>query len=118
MLVGVGGFVGSISRYLVAWATAEGGFTKYPVGTFIVNVVGCFAAGLIVGFAERYDWAPGTRLLLAVGFCGGFTTFSSFAVENILLLQNREVPAFVVYSLLSFFLGLAGVIAGLHVARG
>ena len=118
LLVGAGGFIGSAARYVVAWTTAEAGYTKYPVGTFIVNVAGCLGAGLVVGLAERHDWAPGLRLFLAVGFCGGFTTFSSFAVENVLLLQGRDLTAFGVYSLLSFALGLGGVILGMYIGRG
>lgn len=115
LLVGVGGLVGSVLRFLIAWATA--GCSKYPVGTLLVNVVGCVAAGLVVGFAERQDWAPGVRLFLAVGFCGGFTTFSSFAVENVHLLQERELAAFLIYNALSFALGLGGVVAGINLAR-
>jgi fluoride exporter len=118
LLVGAGGFIGSAARYVVAWTTAGAGYTKYPAGTFIVNVAGCLAAGLVVGLAERHDWAPGLRLFLAVGFCGGFTTFSSFAVENVLLLQGRDLTALGVYSVLSFALGLGGVILGMYIGRG
>ena len=117
LLVGAGGFIGSAARYVVAWTTAEAGYTKYPVGTFIVNVAGCLGAGLVVGLAERHDWAPGLRLFLAVGFCGGFTTFSAFSIETVGLINGGEYGKAGAYVALSVGLSIAATFAGMAASK-
>ena len=84
LLVGTGGFLGSVSRFLASRYMQENFPTAFPFGTFFVNVAGCFLIGLIYGFSERSALlTPGWKMFLAVGFCGGFTTFSTFANENL-----------------------------------
>ncbi len=88
LLVGLGGGAGSVARYLCQRWISEWVAYPWPVGTFIVNVSGCFVIGVILGLADRNNLiASEWRLLLATGFCGGYTTFSAFAFENAGLLK-------------------------------
>ncbi|MBN9352348.1 MAG: fluoride efflux transporter CrcB [Chitinophagaceae bacterium] len=118
LLVGIGGFLGSISRYgLALWMTRFFP-SSFPSGTFTVNIFGCFLIGLFYGLSERYDWfTPELRIFLATGFCGGFTTFSSFAYENISLLRLSQYFTFAFYTISSVALGLVGVIAGIFITK-
>jgi CrcB protein len=118
ILVGIGGFFGSIARYLATYAIANTTLSTFPYGTFAVNIIGCFLVGSVFGFSERFDWLPEWRIFLATGFCGGFTTFSAFAYENIVLLQDKDYVTFASYSILSFGLGLIATFAGLLLTRG
>lgn len=118
IFVGIGGMLGSIARYLAALFLTKTIPSAFPYGTFAVNVAGCLAIGVIYGLSERFDWvASDLRLFLATGFCGGFTTFSSFAYENIQLLQDKDYLTFAAYSGLSFALGLAAAFAGLSLTK-
>lgn len=118
ILVGIGGLLGSISRYLAAFLITKTIPSAFPYGTFTVNIFGCLIIGVIFGLSERFDWLPEWRVFLATGFCGGFTTFSSFAYENILLLQDKDYLTFAAYSVLSFVLGLAATFIGLSLTKG
>lgn len=118
ILIGVGGLLGSVSRYLAAVFFTKIFSSAFPYGTFVVNVVGCLLIGIIYGLSERFSWVtPEWRIFLASGFCGGFTTFSSFAYENIKLLQSGEYFIFAVYSISSFVLGLLAAFAGLLLTK-
>ncbi|SDF72971.1 fluoride efflux transporter CrcB [Sporomusa acidovorans] len=92
ILVAVGGGIGATTRYLTSnWAAARFG-TEFPLGTLLVNVVGCFIIGLFMTLTtERLSVSPYWRLLIAVGFLGGLTTFSSFSYETLRLLQDADV---------------------------
>ena len=113
--VGIGGLLGSVTRFLVSQYFGQP--TKFPYATFIVNISGSFLIGLIAGLSERFSWTTETSLFLAVGFCGGFTTFSAFAIENIRLLQDKDYLTFLLYSAGSFVLGLLATITGLLLAK-
>src|SRR5690606_40751842 len=92
-LVGLGGAVGSIARHLLAtWTMQAAAPQKFPLGTFAVNLLGCLAAGLLAGLAERHPGglSPELRLLLFTGLLGGFTTFSAFGLETAQLLRRGE----------------------------
>ncbi len=118
ILVGVGGLLGSICRYLVSILFAKEFPFAFPFGTFAVNVLGCFLIGLFYGLSDKYNWfTPELRLFVTTGFCGGFTTFSSFAFENIKLLQTSEYLNFVMYSIGSFAFGLLAVFGGLAISK-
>lgn len=118
ILVGTGGFLGSISRYLVSKIMQSSFPSAFPYGTFVANIAGCFLIGLIFGLSERSSViTPGWRLFLAVGFCGGFTTFSTFANENLALLRDSEFFYFFLYTGLSVFLGIAATFLGVLITR-
>ena len=119
LIVGIGGFLGSILRYLTTTIFSRHfHYPYFPYGTLVVNVFGCLLIGIIYGLAERFHvLTPHWRLFLATGFCGGFTTFSAFAYENILLLQQSNYAAFALYSIVSFALCLAAVFGGLQLIK-
>lgn len=106
--VGLGSFAGGILRYLVALYTRTHGFDGFfPWGTFLVNVIGCFVMGLLFALSSRFPiFAGEIRLLLMVGVCGGFTTFSSFTQENVLLLQSGQYLTLGLYLLASLVGGM------------
>jgi CrcB protein len=118
LLVAIGSMLGGVARYLCAIGVARSVTAAFPYGTFAVNVAGCLAIGLVYGCAERFDWfSADLRLFLATGFCGGFTTFSSFAYENIELLHDKDYLTFGVYSALSFILGLGAAYVGVSLTK-
>lgn len=97
LLVGSGGFLGSVLRYLVGqWVVGLSGTSGFPYGTLVVNVVGCLAIGVLNGVAEtRGIFNPEIRGLLFIGLLGGFTTFSSFSYETLALARDGQLlPAF------------------------
>lgn len=115
LLVGIGGGIGSMLRFIVSRLSARYISSEWTlVGTFIVNIIGCFLIGLIAGWlfsnVERFH---GLSLLLITGFCGGYTTFSAFAFENVLLLQSGQILSSAIYILSSIILGLLAVWFGL-----
>ena len=118
LLVGTGGFLGSISRFLVSRYVQENIPVAFPLGTFIVNISGCLLIGVIFGFSEKSSLVTsGWKMFLAVGFCGGFTTFSTFANENLALLRDGEFFYFMLYTGLSVFLGIAATFLGVIISR-
>lgn len=118
ILIGIGGLLGSIARYLTASYFTKVLPSPFPYGTFIVNIAGCLLIGIFYGLSERYKWfTPDLRLFLATGFCGGFTTFSSFTYENINLLQTSEYLTFALYSIGSFAVGLLAAFGGLSLTK-
>lgn len=117
LIVGVGSFVGGGLRYLVSCAVNALCATAFPLATFIVNVAGC----LVIGFLYGLDWgayslSQSARLLLATGFCGGFTTFSTFITESSSLLGDRPVLS-AVYIAASVAIGLLALAAGNTIAK-
>jgi fluoride exporter len=92
LLVGAGGFLGAVARYLVGgWILHHSMAAKFPWGTFTINVLGCLVIGVLSGVAERFDtFGHGARLFLFTGLLGGFTTFSAFGLETIFLMRRGE----------------------------
>lgn len=123
-LVGIGGFAGSVARYLLGgWLLHHTAQERFPWSTFAVNVVGCLVIGVLAGLAERHSmFGPGLRLFLFTGLLGGFTTFSAFGLETLFLLRRGEPWVAAAYVAGSVLLGLAAVWIGLRcvgfVARG
>jgi CrcB protein len=120
LLVFLGGGVGSVARHGVNIAAARILGTDLPWGTFIVNVVGSFAMGVIVAwlaFRAESGWSQHTRLLLTTGFLGGFTTFSTFSLDTALLWERDAYAVAIGYVAISVLLGVLGLFAGLALVR-
>ncbi|MCL6525012.1 MAG: fluoride efflux transporter CrcB [Thermoflavifilum sp.] len=118
LLVGIGSFAGGILRFLFQSFVQRHYPFPFPLGTLLVNVSGCFLIGIIYGLTAKGGvLSSEMRLLLATGVCGGYTTFSSFAYENVSLLADGEWFYFGLYSVLSFMLGLAAAYAGAAMVR-
>lgn len=114
----VGGGIGSVCRYAMTLALQQRLPGPFPIGTFSVNLAGCFAIGLVGALGlERAALSPEARTFLMVGILGGFTTFSSFAWETLELLTARDVLRATLYVGGSVFLGLAGVFLGRALGR-
>jgi CrcB protein len=106
-LIGLGGALGSIGRYLVAqYVQSRFMGSTFPYGTLIVNITGCFLIGLIFGLLSKSDILSEWKLFLVTGICGGYTTFSAFSYESITLLRNGEISHFCLYIAGSVILGL------------
>jgi CrcB protein len=113
LIIGSGGFLGSVARYLVSQLNLTVSFHSIPVGTLLVNITGCLVIGFLTGIAEKsLILTPEWRLFLMVGLCGGFTTFSAFANENLTLIHNGQMLAVLLYTGLSIFLGFIAVYLG------
>ena len=117
LLVFVGGGLGSVARYFISkWLNNIE--SAVPYGTLTVNVVGSLLIGVVIGyFIEGSDISEEQTLLLATGFCGGFTTFSAFAYEHHLFLKNGDYLNFAAYTLGSLILGVAAIFMGLYLSR-
>ncbi|HNW89358.1 MAG TPA: fluoride efflux transporter CrcB [Bacteroidales bacterium] len=113
LLVGMGGFVGSVARYFLSKLNLYIDFFAIPIGTLSVNIIGSFVIGLLTGIAEKSTiLTPDLRLLLMVGICGGFTTFSTFTNENLMLMHNGQFLSVFLYTGLSIILGFLAVYLG------
>ena len=117
LVVGSGSFLGGAARYLVSLAmkNASKGF---PWATLVVNVAGCFLIGLLWGWLSRTSQMEGNlALFLTVGICGGFTTFSTFSKEALMLLQAGNNWGFAAYIAVSVIAGVALVALGYYLVR-
>lgn len=117
LLVFIGGGLGSVSRYVLSryFNNLE---TTIPYGTLLVNVLGSFLIGITIGISLKNNVLNQNQVVfLTVGFCGGFTTFSSFALENLTLLKNGDYMQFGIYTITSLSLGILAVVIGVNVAR-
>ena len=117
LLVFFGGGLGSVLRYVIGkyLNNYENGI---PYGTFVANILGSLLIGIILGLAAKNNTLSQSQtLLLATGFCGGFTTFSSFAYENHLFLKSGDFTSFAIYSIASFIVGFLAVFFGMFLVK-
>ncbi len=119
MLVGFGGFSGSILRYLASgWIQHIFKTNSFPVGTAVVNITGCFIIGLLGGWAEHSQaFSPHARLFLFLGLLGGFTTFSAFGYETVTLLRNKEILLAFLNIGMHLLLGFGAVLLGFNCSK-
>jgi CrcB protein len=120
ILVFIGGGIGSLFRYLLSRWVNGTVISSFPYGTFIVNITGCFLIGFFLFYFTEGRFGTSSltwRLFLVTGICGGYTTFSSFSSENILLITNHQVFTFLAYTFGSLTLGLLATYSGILLAR-
>lgn len=118
LIIGAGGFLGSISRYWLSLYIDKNFFGAYPFGTFSVNLIGCFLLGLIYAVADKEQiLSHEMRFFLATGFCGSFTTFSTFSYENQILYQEGEWGTLITYITLSVVIGLLATFGGIALVK-
>ncbi len=115
LMVFIGGGLGSMARYAVS--TAMKSLMPFPIGTLTVNVVGSFLMGVLVTFLIGKSFSEPARLMLAVGFLGGFTTFSSFSIETLTLLEKGNALAALSNVALNLALGLPAAWLGVHIMK-
>jgi CrcB protein len=115
LFIACGGALGAVARHLLATllTARAAGITTFPAGTFSVNVTGCFAAGFVLGLAARGQMSPEMRAFVTVGCLGGFTTFSAFSVDAVVLLQNGASTTAIAYVLATTAATLVAASAGL-----
>ncbi|MCC8176990.1 MAG: fluoride efflux transporter CrcB [Bacteroidales bacterium] len=118
LYIALGGALGSVLRYLLTKAVQGHWPGAFPWGTMTVNLLGCLMIGVLYGLFEKHDvLSPEMRLLLTVGICGGFTTFSTFMNESLSLMRGGELLLCAAYIAASVILGLGAVCAGQALAR-
>lgn len=117
-LIGLAGFIGTVSRYLLSGVIAKRYGETFPMGTLIVNLIGCFLVGLLFYLLEeRFLVNQTARTVILIGFLGGFTTFSSYGLQTFTLLQDGEFGFAVLNITVSNLVGLLLVWAGYTLAR-
>lgn len=112
LVIGAGGFIGTVLRYLLSQFIQSKVLSAFPYGTFGVNLIGCFVIGLVFALSERSNMHPEWRLFLATGICGGFTTFSAFSQETFSLLRDGQIWYAFAYIIASVILGVAATFIG------
>jgi CrcB protein len=116
LFIGLGSFVGGVSRYLISIYFQSKGFISFPYGTLTVNIVGCLLIGIVYGISEKSGLSNEWKLFLATGVLGGFTTFSAFSYETISLMRDGQSGAALLYVMCSVVFGLLATWGGFVVA--
>lgn len=118
ILIGIGGGIGSISRYLVYELVARYFSASFPMATFAVNVIGCLIVGLVFGmFEAKQMFDQNIKFMLVTGFCGGFTTFSAFSLETTELIAKGNMLTAISYVTLSIAAGVLAVYLGMTITK-
>ena len=121
VLVGIGGGIGAMARYGASVLVGRvWGVVGFPLATLLINIIGSLAMGLLIGWMAKAmpSWAPEGRLFLAVGVLGGFTTFSSFSLDTIALIERGEIGQAGTYVVLSVVVSVVCLYLGLLMTRG
>ncbi len=117
--VAIGSALGGVARFLLSTAIQQKAGTVFPIGTLLVNISGSLLLGFLMSYAlSTTAISPEVRGLLTAGFCGGFTTFSTFTYETMLLVEEGELGRAALYVLVSVIVSLIGVYLGITAARG
>jgi CrcB protein len=117
LVVGVGSFIGDISRYLVSLFVQNKFLSTFPYGTLVVNITGCFLIGVVYALSEKGNVNAEWRLFLITGFLGGFTTFSSFSNETVSMLRDAQYWQALSYIGISIVVGLAATFGGISLIK-
>lgn len=118
LFIGLGSCLGGILRWAVSQFFSKLSWGAYPWGTFVVNILGCFCIGLFYALFEKYEIGnQELRLFLTVGFCGSFTTFSTFINENVSLLQGNSVALSIAYMTISIIVGMLALLLATFLVR-
>jgi len=115
--VALGAAIGANARYWLGYVLSSRGFPDFPWPTLLVNVTGSLALGAFLALTVTHGWGHGSRLFVAVGICGGFTTFSAFSAEMVRLIEERQIAPAMGYFLASNLLSISACLAGAHFAR-
>ena len=118
LLIGFAGFLGTIARYLSGQLIYKFLPIAFPFGTLIVNILGCFIIGIVYGWFEKENiYSNEWKLIFATGFCGGFTTFSAFSMENIQLLREGQFGIALLYIFVSVVIGISATFGGVSLMK-
>ncbi|MFM2212820.1 MAG: putative fluoride ion transporter CrcB [Bacteroidota bacterium] len=118
LYIAIGGALGSVLRYLTTVLVSKYWSHQFPLATFIANIIGCFLIGLFVGYLTKNQLNESQlKWFLVTGLCGGYTTFSTFSMENVTLFQNNNTALALGYIALSVLTGLFAVGLGLFIAK-
>lgn len=118
LYIALGGAIGSVLRFLTSLLVSRFWSNYFPLATFLTNILGCFLIGLFIGFLEKNQLADSNlKWFLVTGFCGGYTTFSAFGMENFNLFQNNNPFTAFAYIGLSIFFGIFAVWFGLFASK-
>jgi len=117
LVVGVGGFLGAIARYMVGTYIGTRYGVRFPYGTFVINMSGCFLIGFILALLARSTASQYWRYLIPIGFIGAYTTFSTFEYETLRAVQDGQITTGLLNVALSVIVGYAAVWAGAAIGR-
>lgn len=117
LIVGLGSFIGGILRYGLSVVIHDRIHLVFPLGTFLANIIGCFVIGVLFALSERTAIAFEWRLFFATGICGGFTTFSAFSLETLVLLRDGQVGFASAYVIASLLFGVLTTFLGYSLFR-
>lgn len=117
ILIGIGSCIGGIARYLMAEYLQENVKTTFPIGTFCVNILGCFLIGIVVGLVDKSLISENTKVFLSMGILSGFTTFSAFSHQTVTLLKAGEFYHAFGYIACTIVLGLLATFFGIFLVQ-
>lgn len=116
LIIGLGGFLGSISRYLTQLFILRIFNSTPPIGTIVVNILGSFIIGVVFAYSSKTNFISNElKIFLTIGFCGGFTTFSSFTLDQFILLDSNQIIPMFIYTASSIFLGFISLYSAIYI---